>query len=282
MKRLLITGASGDLGRPLSALATRSWETVGTFFRHANIGGGTAVQLDLRNRQAVLDLVEQVKPTAIIHAGTSDRSEDMAAANRAAAHNISEAAQRAKCRLIALSTDLIFDGKHPPYDEQAPPTPISPYGQVKAENERTFLNTPDCLIVRTSLIYDLARTNRQVSWMLEKIEARETVPLFTDEIRQPIWAWNLAEALLELATNELSGILHVAGPQPLSRYEYGSRLLHALGYDPIQVVRPVRAADMMPERPRDCTLSLEKAFACLRTPLLPVDEALRRAKTGKL
>jgi dTDP-4-dehydrorhamnose reductase len=229
----------------------------------------------------VLNLVEQVKPVTIIHAGTSDRSEDMVATNRVAAHNICEASLQTKSRLIALSTDMVFDGRYPPYDEQAPPAPLNPYGQVKAENERVFVNTPNCLVVRTSLIYDLNPDNRQVSWMLRKIETREPIPLFVDEIRQPIWAWNLAEVLLELAAGDLGGILNVAGPQPLSRYAYGSRLLDALGYDPAKVARPVRAAEVMPERPRDCTLVLGKALAYLRTPLLPVDEALKRAAAGK-
>ncbi len=59
-----------------------------------------------------------------------------------------------------------------------PPTPVSPYGQVKAENEKLFVGTPNCLVVRTSLIYDLNPNNRQISWMLRKIKVGEPVPLF--------------------------------------------------------------------------------------------------------
>jgi dTDP-4-dehydrorhamnose reductase len=278
MKRLLITGGSGDLGWPLARLAARYRETISTYFKNPTVGGGKAVRLDLRDREATLALVKDVQPHAIIHAATSDRSEDMVATIRAAALHISEAAQKAGCRLIALSTDMIFDGTQAPYAEETPPTPISPYGQVKAENERLFLKSHNnCLVVRTSLIYDLKPTNRQISWMLEKIKAGQPVGLFTDEIRQPIWAWNLAEALLELVDSPIQGILNVAGGRAMSRWEYGCALLRAMGYNPEKVARPVRAATVAPNRPPDCTLRLDKAREVLQTQLLTVEEAIKLA-----
>jgi dTDP-4-dehydrorhamnose reductase len=278
MKRLLITGGSGELGAPLSELAARAWTTTSTYFRNPSVGGGQAVRLDLRDREATLALVKDRRPDAIIHTAVSDRSENMVAANRAAARHIGAAARQIGCRLIALSTDMVFDGRHPPYAEEAPPTPLGPYGQVKAENERLFADIPGCLTVRTSLIYDTKPGNRQIGWMLKKIEAQEPVPLFTDEIRQPIWVWNLAEALLELAEGTAEGIVNVAGGQATSRWEYGCALLSALGFDPEETARPVLAAEVAPNRPRDCTLRLDKARSLLKTPLLTVNEALRRAQ----
>ncbi len=281
MKRLLITGASGDLGRPLSALAAQRWETTGTYFSRAHIGGGNAIRLDLRDRSAVLALVRKLRPAVIIHAAASDRSEDMVTTNLAAARHLAEAAQTVGCRLIALSTDMVFDGRNPPYREEDPPTPLSPYGEVKAANEQLFQTLGgDCLVVRTSLIYDLTPENRQVRWMQEAIASGQRVTLFTDEIRQPIWAWNLAEILLELAENEQRGLLNVAGPQAMSRWEYGCALLRALGYSPDEVAVAVRAADIAPQRPRDLTLCLDRARAILKTPLLPLDKALRLAQGG--
>lgn len=281
MKRLLITGASGDLGRPLSTLAAQRWQTTGTYFSRARIGGGNAVRLDLRERSAVLTLVEDLRPDVIIHAAASDRSEDMVTTNLAASRHIAEAAQAIGCRLIALSTDMVFDGRNPPYREEDPPTPLSPYGKVKAANEQFFrARGGNCLIVRTSLIYDLAPENRQVRWMQETIASGQRVKLFVDEIRQPIWAWNLAEILLELAESDQKGLLNVAGPQAMSRWEYGCTLLRALGYSPHEVAIAVRAADVAPQRPRDLTLCLDKARAILKTPLLPLDEALQLAQGG--
>ncbi len=108
MGRLLITGASGNLGRPLSALAASSWETTGTYLHSPEIGGGKPAQLDLRNQEAALELVLSTQPNVIIHAATSDRSTDMARTNQAAAQHITEAARTAGCRLIALLLTLLL------------------------------------------------------------------------------------------------------------------------------------------------------------------------------
>jgi dTDP-4-dehydrorhamnose reductase len=275
VKRLLVTGASGNLGYPLSARASSLVETTSTYYHNQRVGGGHAVRLDLRDAQAVMALVERTKPDVIIHAAVSDRSSDMFRTNQLAAQTIGRAAESVNARLIALSTDLIFDGIHPPYDEEAPPSPIGPYGRVKAANEHLFTEAHhNCLVVRTSLIYDLAPDNNQVRWLKGIIETHQKVPLFVDEIRQPIWAWNLADILLELADSVTTGILNVAGPQRLSRWEFGCALLKALGYEPDQAVQPVLAAEIAPQRPRDCTLDLAKAQSILHTPLVSISKAL--------
>lgn len=276
MARILITGASGDLGKPLSKTAAQAekWDIAGTYFRQAAIGGGRAIQVDLRRRNETLALIEAIRPDVIIHAAASDRSSDMEDTIRLAAMHIGEAAHRTGCRLIALSTDMVFDGKHPPYPEDAVPSPLSDYGRVKAETERLLLDCHNnCLIVRTSLIYDFTPANRQVGWMLALIERGESVPLFTDEYRQPIWAVNLAHILLDLAAGQERGILNVAGPVTLSRWEYGTRLLKTMGFAPDKVAQPVKAADIRPNRPQNVTLCLDRARSILKTPLLSLEQA---------
>ncbi len=275
MRRLLVTGASGELGRWVSRLGAARWQTTGTFFSRADTGGGEALQLDLRDRDATTALITRVRPDVIIHAAASDRSTEMVATNALAAQNVAHAARETDARLIALSTDMIYDGRNPPYREDDPPTPLSDYGRVKADNEQWLLATAgSVLVVRTSLIYDLDPACRQISWMESAIREGRRVTLFIDEVRQPIWARNLAEALLELANGEATGLVNVAGPEPLSRWDYGCRLLRALGYDPARVAEAVRAEEVAPGRPRDLTLALDKARALLRMPLLSLDEVL--------
>lgn len=278
MKRLLITGASGNLGKPLSALAAAAADTTSIYYHHPSVGGGSAIQLDLRDTQEVSSVISDLKPEVIIHAAASERSIDMVETNRLAALNISRAAQDIGSRLIALSTDLVFDGTAPPYDEEAPPTPLSPYGRVKAENEQHFVTYHNCLVVRTSLIYDLHPSNHQVRWLQAMLGRKEQIPLFVDEIRQPIWVWNLATILLELADSSMRGILNVAGPQSLNRWEYGCTLLSAMGHEPNSVAHPVYASQVAPQRPRDCTLNLTKARSILQAPLLDLEKALGLAK----
>lgn len=279
MRRLLVTGGSGDLGRVVSTRAAATWETYTTYFTNPAIGGGQPAQVDLRDRTAVVRQFQEIGPDVIIHCAASDRSEDMEATNRSTATHVAEGAERVGARLIAISTDMIFDGRNPPYREDSRPTPLSSYGRVKAENEARVLEThSNSLIVRTSLIFDFNASNRQTSWMLSRITQGQPITLFVDEIRQPIWAWNLADVLLELAEHPALGILQVAGPKPVSRYDYGCMLLRALGYQPEGHVVKEAAASIMPDRPRDLTMDLSRAMAILSTPLLSLDEALESAQ----
>jgi len=273
MTRILITGASGDLGRPLSALASRRFDTISLYHQKTGIGGGTPAQADLTNRDTTIKIVTERRPDIVIHAAASDRSRNMAETNRNSAAHILEASREVGARLIALSSDMVFDGANAPYKEDDPVSPRSIYGQVKAENEKLFRSYQQCLVIRTSLIYDFATDNRQMAWLLEMIQAGKSIPLFVDEIRQPVWAWNLAEAILEIALGQMTGLLNVAGPQALNRWEYGSTLIRYAGHDPELVAHRAFAAETLPDRPRNCALDLSKASSAFRTRMLTMGEA---------
>jgi dTDP-4-dehydrorhamnose reductase len=84
---------------------------------------------------------------------------------------------------------------------------------------------------------------------------------------------SLAAALIELASLSFTGVLHVAGAQALSRYEFGVRLLRFHGVDPALAL-PALSHDSGLTRPLDCTLDCSRARALLQTPLPGVDEVL--------
>lgn len=276
-RRLLITGASGTLGGPLSEqAASAGWDVYSGYLHHPDaVRAGKPVQLDLRDRDCVRATFLALHPDVIIHAAVTERSgPGYDEAIRLAARSIAEVVRELGARLVALSTDLVFDGMLPFYTEETPPRPAlaSVYGQAKRDAEQTIaLADPAALIVRTSLIYDFDPSNAQVAWMLRAIERGEPVRLFTDQIRCPIWAPNLARVLLELAESELSDVIHAVGPQPLSRYDLGCALLDALGVDPAAHVVPASAPDHLPRR---LVLSTERLEAALRhTTLLTLEQA---------
>ncbi len=274
---LLVLGGSGTLGGPLCALAdARGWDVVGTYYaRPERVRAGLPVLLDLRDADALRDLVAATQPEVIIHAALTERSgEGFADAIRVSAEHVAAVSAEQGTRLIALSTDLVFDGTEAIYTEDAPVQPRidNAYAVAKADYERIILAAyPAALVVRTSLIYDFDPQNAQVAWMLRGIERGDTLRLFTDQMRCPIWAVNLAEVLLELADIDAAGVLNVVGPALISRYDLGVGLLEALGHDPSALVAPAAAPDTAP---KSLHLSVERAQALLqRTRLLTLDEA---------
>lgn len=185
-------------------------------------------------------------------------------------------------RLVHVSTDLVFGGE-PPRDpagfrEDDSPAPVHVYGRTKARGEERVLElAPDALVVRLPLLYgdSLGRGLGASDQVLAAVAAGERPRLFTDEWRAPLDVGDAAEALVELAGRPERGLLHVAGPERLSRLELGRRVLDAAGL-PGDAVEPALRADLGLEqqRPEDCTLAAERAAACLGTRLRTVSEAL--------
>jgi dTDP-4-dehydrorhamnose reductase len=254
---LLVTGGSGYLGREL---LRRSPGAVGASRR-------SGVRLDVRDAAAVEAALAGLRPNVVIHTAydMQDRSTTCDGAV-----NVARAAAAVGARLIHLSTDVVFDGeKGAPYVEEDEPTPVTDYGRDKADAEPAVRAAhPDALIVRTSLMYGGAEPGRH-----ERVAADPDSVFYTDEIRSPVHVGDLAAALLELAGGDRSGILHVAGADALSRYDF-ARLLapHAQGVHSATIEGSGLA------RPRECVLSSALAASLLRTRLRGAREVLVRRR----
>ena len=230
---LLVTGAAGYLG---SELLRQQPDALPTFHDTLDVNDGDAVMRHFLKHG----------PDVIIH--TAYRMGD-AETNVRGAYNVALAAHRAGARLIHLSTDLVFDGEHgAPYTEDDEPRPVSEYGQQKLEAEQLVARVhPDALIVRTSLLVGPPDGPQ------EALARREDVEFHTDEIRTPMPVASLASALLELAVLDVAGVLHLAGPDPISRYDLAARLRGG----------PVRGRPTPPGRARNVALDSSRARALL-------------------
>ena len=277
VSRILITGGSGYLGRHMVPRAAEDHEVCCTFHRN---DPGRAVRtecLDIRDGQAVRSLVEDFRPHVIIHTAGSDASPDCDDVIRRGTAHIVDAARSASARLIHLSTDVIFDGRRAPYDEDAPPSPIHAYGRAKASAEASVRQHPDHIIIRTSLIYGLDIMDRATAGLATALRSGQPVTLFTDQRRNPVWVETLSSACVELAEKEITGVLNVAGRQVLTRAELGTRLL-----DWWRVITERQTLSLGPSDgnkwPKDCELDLTRAKKLLSTPLLGVDEVVGGAR----
>jgi len=276
VRRLLVTGASGYLGHALMAAAPRGgWEVQGTRFT-APSGGRL---LDVRDRGAVEALVHEVRPDAVVHTAYLQSGPEMRAVNVDGAANVARAAQHMGSRLIHLSTDVVFDGRlGRPYREDDPPAPLTAYGRSKLDGEGAVADAhPRSLVVRTSLIYGGSAPGRQERMVSDAIAGASATAFFEDEIRCPIAAADLAAALIELAGCSDQGLLHLAGPDVLSRLQFARLLAMAAGGDPASL-RSARGAEVSPARPLNCSLDSARAYARLATPIRGVREALGLAE----
>jgi len=281
---MLVTGGSGYLGSWVARLARAYWNVTATYLTHPMDDPDVLChRLDVREEQAVAALVDAVHPAVIVHTAALNPGQGpgFEAANVAGTRHVACAASACGARLIHLSSDVVFDGEKGNYTEEDLPAPLTPYGQSKAlAEEEVRASGAEAVIVRTSLIYGWRpRMGRHTRWMVDDLEAGKPVRLFTDELRCPIWVESLAAAVVELAGLDYTGVLHVAGAQPLSRYEFGLRLLRFHGVDGGRVV-PTRRSEIDLPGPLDCTLDCSRARALLCTPLPGVDEVLEAQGAG--
>ena len=273
----MITGGSSYLGQHLVPRALQrsksGSEVVYTYYSHDPLALENGRRLDVRDGEAVAKLLDEVRPQTIIHTAGSNRpAETMEAVIRQGAAWITEAAAQHEARLIHISTDVVFDGRQAPYHESDPPDPVHAYGHAKADAEATVKRHPNHVIVRTSLIYGLEKMDRGTAWMVEALRAGRPVTLFTNQIRNPIWAQALSDALLELTADDYRGILHVAGNQRLSRAAFGVKMLDWWGIGERETLS--FGPDDGQRWPLDCTLDITRACSLLRTALPAVDAVL--------
>jgi dTDP-4-dehydrorhamnose reductase len=334
--RLLLTGASGYFGQHFARAAADRFELHAAYFSHPDrLTAGLPVALDLKQEAEATRTLEALGPKVIVHAAASNRDTQSLDAILPAARALARYAQATGARLIHFSTDLVFDGEHAPYADDAPPDPITPYGTLKAEAETVVAElNPAALVVRPSLIFGFDPIDAQTTWLLDGLRRGETVRLFTDEFRSPVWVHDLTAAILELVepntpppagrrSRQLSGAsisgpwrgaavlggseatpprpvncsattygawrggayglagpMNLGGPQSLNRWDFGTKVLAALGVEPGANLVACTVAESGLKRARNLTLRGDRAAQTLRTRLRPVDEAasLHRSK----
>lgn len=271
---LLITGGSGYLGSRLTALAIQSqaWSVHATYLSRP-AAAHFSHQLDLRNQAETAALIDAVRPSVIIHQAVSPRAPADIAAIVPAALHVTAAAQQVGAHVIFVSTDMVFDGARPPYMEESSPAPTNDYASAKVRAEAVVAEGApvSSLIVRPSLIYGFDPIDKQTAWLLEGIRTKQSVRLFVNEIRCPIWVDSTALALLELATCRAVGRLNLGGPA-LNRWDIGMKLLACLGLQAGPAVTPALSTSEQ-RRPTNLTLDTRRARALLATPILSIDEA---------
>lgn len=259
----------------------RGWRVVATWFSRdphltdPALAAAPAVawrRLDVTDGDAVHALVADLRPAAIIHTAYQMSGPDMERVIVDGSRHIAQAAGAA--RLVHMSTDVVFDGQRGHYRESDLLHPVHAYGRAKAAAEAIVRQTaPSAAIVRTSLVYGFDPPDPRTAWTLDSARGLNDITLFTDEFRCPIFAPDLADALLELAADDWAGPLHIAGAERLSRYEFGRRLCQAVGVDPDRL-KPALAHDSGLIRPLDCSLDTTLGRHRLTTPLRGVTQVV--------
>lgn len=279
--KVLITGASGQLGRELQRTVPADVQL--TAWSHKDLEISDAASVGKR----LVDLA----PGWVINAAAYtavDRAEhepELAhAVNAEAPGYLAATCARLNARLIQVSTDFVFDGRSSaPYCPEAPAAPLGVYGQSKLAGEQVARQAlPDTIILRTGWVYSRFGGNF-VKTMLRLMSVRDQLSVVDDQVGTPTWAKGLAEAIWSVVTRSISGgIYQWSDAGVCSWYDFAVAIAEegrALGLLPGSVdVRPIPARDYPTpaRRPASSVLDKRSTWAVLEMTPPHWREQLRR------
>src|SRR5579864_7467923 len=244
---ILVTGASGLLGASVVATAVPfGHDVVGLYHRHpVSFNGAHSFAADLTNRAVIEEVFEKFRPSAVIHCAAEtnvdwcqEHPQEARVMNVDATRSVSEVAARYGAYFLYISTDSVFEGTRGNYSETDQPAPANFYAQTKLEGEQVALATNDVAAIARVTIYgwNVQSKHSLAEWIFEQLRSGHTVAGFTDVVFCPILENDLAEILLAMTAQKLTGIFHVVGSEAVSKYEFARRVAQVFQFDPAKVV----------------------------------------------
>lgn len=288
--RAIVVGGSGQIGGwLLKILKGRGHEAIGTY---GSVPFDGLEPLDAADPQAGA-WVRSRRPDVVFYPagftwvdGCERDPEKARAANCGQPLAIARAAAEVGARFAYFSTDYVFDGHSGPYAEDAPPNPLSAYGQAKLEAEQALaVELGDAqLTMRTSWVYGPERQGKNFAYQLARTLAAGT-PLTcpSDQVSSPSYGPDVAGAAVQLAEQGVSGLIHVVGPEVMDRVAFARGLAAGFGLDPDLIVgKPTAELAQGAPRPLNGGLLTPRLDALLPGQMRPLEAAVAdfRAQTA--
>ena len=251
--KFFVTGVNGQLGHDvMNEIQKRNYEGIGSDLaeQYAGVADGfavttmTYVSLDITDKDAVMKVIQKIKPDAVIHcaawtavdmAEDDDKVEKVRAVNAGGTKNMADACKAVDCKMLYLSTDYVFDGQGTkPWEPDCKDyKPLNVYGQTKLEGEFAVSNTLEkYFIVRIAWAFGLNGKNF-IKTMINVGKTHNEVRVVNDQIGTPTYTYDLARLLVDMCETEKYGYYHATNAE-LSEQEArqtGSKAGYISWYD---------------------------------------------------
>ncbi|MBO5352609.1 MAG: dTDP-4-dehydrorhamnose reductase [Lachnospiraceae bacterium] len=240
--RVFVTGVAGQLGHDVvNELRKRGHEAVGSDVMAME--DASFEQLDITDREAVVQVLEKVQPDAVVHcaawtavdlAEEEDKVDKVRAINAGGTRNIAEACKKLDCKMIYISTDYVFDGQgETPWQPDCKEyKPLNVYGQTKLEGELAVSELLEkFFIVRIAWVFGVNGKNF-IKTMLNVGKKYDTVRVVCDQVGTPTYTYDLARLLVDMAESEKYGYYHATNEGGyISWYDFTCEIFKQAGYD---------------------------------------------------
>ena len=233
-KRILVTGANGQLGSEMRKLgAVSPNEYIFT----------DVAELDITDKSAVMAFAEQTKINVIVNCAAYtnvDKAEDDEAIaeliNATAVRNLAEAAKAQDATLFHVSTDYVFGAEgNTPRSEDMPTNPLGVYGTTKLHGEQAIREVGvKAIIIRTAWLYS-EFGNNFLKTMLRLTKEKESLNVVFDQVGTPTYAGDLALVIFSIIEGNIyignEGTYHFSNEGVCSWYDFATEIAIAAGHD---------------------------------------------------
>lgn len=245
MKKIVVTGANGQLGKSLKDYVQEKNNSNFQFLFFDRS------QLDISNQALVesffftnqVDFVVNCAAYTAVDLAESE-VEQAFKINSDGVKYLAEQTQEQGAKLIHVSTDYVFDGTSKvPYMPSDQPNPINVYGKSKWEGEKWALaKNPHSFVIRTSWVYSNYGKNFYTT-MLKLMAERDELNIVADQIGKPTHAKDLAAYIYNMIeTNSTDyGIHHFSGPDQMSWFEFAQKIAQENGFK--TKINPITTAE---------------------------------------
>ena len=281
MKKILITGAFGQLGTSLcKVLSNESILAAGRVI--ISTKKYKCIELDITNQRKVAEIISNYKPDIIIHLAAMtdvDRCEKTPEiafdVNVKATENLLTSF---KGKFIYISTDYVFDGEKGPYFEDDKVNPMSVYGKTKLYGENLVQQSDiDWVILRSNIIFSYSdRTKASfVNWVVDSLKKRQVITVVDDQWNNPTWTNDLAKVISKIIEKDINGLYHYGGRDYLNRLEFAKMIASTFGLDG-SLIKPITTSELnwLAQRPLKSGLYTNKIELDLGIEALPIQKAL--------
>ncbi len=249
LPKVLVTGAGGMLGSSVMA-ALRTKHQVAGWSRSQD--GPDLYSVDATHSTQVARFFDENRPDVCVHCIAAadvqacEQDPDMAyETNVRTTENVALACVRQAVKLVYISTEYVFDGaSQVGYSEDDAPNPLQTYGRTKLLGEERASSVPHHLTVRLPVLYGSPVPGRSRGWiesLLLLLRQGRTVELDDGVERQPTWTVDVATVLEQAIAERVTGVLHVASRERLTKLAWGRKIAEAAGL-PRSLVQPAPSA----------------------------------------
>jgi len=258
LKKIFITGASGQLGNSVLNQLNRKFELLATDIninQHDTFNIPFSI-LDITNIENIKNVLSKFNPDVIINlAAFTDVDGCELNPKKAYLLNTKSVEMLAKDfggQFIQISTDYIFDGNNGPYSEDDVTNPISIYGKTKLEAEKVLhdLKINYC-IIRTNILFDYHYGTQAsfLKWVVDSLQSGKAINIVNDQWNNPTWTVNLAEFIELVIDKNVKGIYNYGGADYLNRLEFAQIISNIFNLDKT-LISPISTGSLNQIAPR--------------------------------